>query len=477
MSNTTNAAGIRLAEVDPTTLVIDPNVRLNPTLDKPFLESVRELGVLSPITAVEREGELHVRYGQRRTLAAVQTQRPTIPVYVVADTDAARVVIEQLAENDHRAPITQSDRGHAVEALAGLGLTAAQIAKRTKMSRATVDAATTVQGSEAARSAVAAYAITLEQAAILAQFEDDPETLASLTETAENSPGQFDHEAQRAVDRRDSVAAAAAEVERLTKAGYTLRESAPTWEDKIDRLSDLRPKDADCDAKADPADYLATGDLTVLVRPGWRGEADVTYYIAGARRHGLVSRYGTGSSSGVATGPMTDEQKAERREKIANNKAWKSAEAVRRRWLTTFAARKTSPKDAPAYLAGTLAGGIYSLHRAAGGHHALARELMGLPEYTWGSDDALADAIAKASPARAAHVALVIALAAVESGTGPHTWQSSHDADYFQALARWGYTLSEVETLAAQPRPRLVLDNAPAPDDDEDEDDEDHEQE
>lgn len=465
-----NTTAMRLAEVDPSTLVIDPNVRLNPTLDKPFLESVRELGVLSPITAVEREGELHVRYGQRRTLAAVQTHRPTIPVYVVADTDAARVVIEQLAENDHRAPITESDRGHAVETLAGLGLTAAQIAKRTKMSRATVDAATAVQGSEAARSAVAAYSITLEQAAILAQFEDDPETLATLTETAENSPGQFDHQAQRAVDRRDSIAAAAAEVERLTHAGYTLRENAPAWDEKVDRLSDLRPKDADTGTQPDPADYLATGDLTVLVRAGWRGEADVTFYIAGARRHGLVPRY-NGAGGGVATGPMTDEQKAERREKIANNKAWKSAEVVRRRWLTTFAARKTSPKDAPAYLAGTLAGGLYSLHRAATGHHALARELMGLAEHTWGSDDALAEAIAKATPARAAHLALVIALAAVESGTGPHTWQSSHDAGYFQALARWGYTLSEVETLAAQPRPRLVLDNTPAPDDDASEDD------
>ena len=36
---------------------------------------------------------------------------------------------------------------------------------------------------------------------------------------------------------------------------------------------------------------------------------------------------------------MCEEQKTERRVVIAGNKAWKSAQVVRRDWLRTFAAR------------------------------------------------------------------------------------------------------------------------------------------
>lgn len=439
-----NTTTMRLVEVDPGTLVIDPNVRLSPTLDGDFLASIRENGVLQAVTAVERDGVLHVRYGQRRTLAAVQTERATIPVIVVPETDPSTIVIEQLAENDHRDPITEADRGAAVETLAGLGMTAAAIAKRTKMHRTTVDAALTVRGSRAASQAVETFELTLEQAAILAQFEDDADTLAGLTEAAEH--GQFDHAAQRAVDHRDSVAAAESERKRLTEAGYVLREDAPTWDEKIARLSDLRPKDSEPGATADPAEYLATGDLTVTVRPGWRGQAEVTYYLANARRHGLVDRYSSAPARS-AGGGMTEEEKAERRAIVANNKEWRSAEQVRRRWLTTFAARKTSPKDGAAWLATSLAGRVYSLDRAASGQHALARELLGLPAPSGYADQTLADTIAKASSARAAHIALVIALAAVEDVTGTHTWRNHGDAAYFEALARWGYTLSDVEAL------------------------------
>ena len=38
-------------------------------------------------------------------------------------------------------------------------------------------------------------------------------------------------------------------------------------------------------------------------------------------------------SSGAQLGSMTDEQKAERKELIANNKEWDAAETVRREWL------------------------------------------------------------------------------------------------------------------------------------------------
>lgn len=57
-------------QVDPATLLVDRNVRQDARLDREFLASIRDLGVLVPIVAVRvAEGSLRVRYGHRRTLA------------------------------------------------------------------------------------------------------------------------------------------------------------------------------------------------------------------------------------------------------------------------------------------------------------------------------------------------------------------------------------------------------------------------
>jgi ParB family transcriptional regulator, chromosome partitioning protein len=49
--------------------------------------------------------------------------------------------------------------------------------------------------------------------------------------------------------------------------------------------------------------------------------------------------------------------KAERRRVLANNKAWRTAETVRREWLKNFATRKTAPKGATGYVFAELAQG------------------------------------------------------------------------------------------------------------------------
>src|SRR3546814_3964790 len=72
------------------------------------------------------------------------------------------------------------------------------------------------------------------------------------------------------------------------------------------------------------------------VRVPWNGDAQVVYYLSDPKAAGFRKE---GAS---AAGPMTDEQKAERRTLIANNKAWDSAQVVRREWLTTLLSRKRS---------------------------------------------------------------------------------------------------------------------------------------
>ena len=58
-----------LVHVDPSTLLIDTNVRTQVRLDAKFKASIKTHGVLQPIVAISTDEGLHVRFGQRRTLA------------------------------------------------------------------------------------------------------------------------------------------------------------------------------------------------------------------------------------------------------------------------------------------------------------------------------------------------------------------------------------------------------------------------
>ncbi|MGP5261296.1 ParB N-terminal domain-containing protein, partial [Brachybacterium paraconglomeratum] len=89
-----------LVHVDPTTIVLDTNVRTDARLDKDFVASVRDHGVMQPVVGYrDQDGAVHVLQGQRRTLAAVETQRETIPVYLAETPDEAGRIITQMVEN------------------------------------------------------------------------------------------------------------------------------------------------------------------------------------------------------------------------------------------------------------------------------------------------------------------------------------------------------------------------------------------
>jgi ParB family transcriptional regulator, chromosome partitioning protein len=80
---------------------------------------------------------VRVRFGHRRTLAAIEADLPTVPVEIVGDEatdDAGQIerVLTQHAENAHRAAPSDSERLGVIEQLNAFGMSAAQIAKRTK---------------------------------------------------------------------------------------------------------------------------------------------------------------------------------------------------------------------------------------------------------------------------------------------------------------------------------------------------------
>jgi hypothetical protein len=99
-------------------------------------------------------------------------------------------LIEQWNENHHRVPMTVRDDTAVLLALFDEEqMTEAAIAKATELARPQVTASLTVARSQVAVQAAERWDfLTLDQAAALAEFEDDQEALAALVQAAKAAP-------------------------------------------------------------------------------------------------------------------------------------------------------------------------------------------------------------------------------------------------------------------------------------------------
>ncbi|WP_416445443.1 ParB/RepB/Spo0J family partition protein [Leucobacter sp. HNU] len=450
MSQTTQSAPATpgtIEHLDPATLVIETNVRSEVALDPEFLDSIRDSGVITPIIATRAaDGQVHVRAGQRRTTAAREVGLATVPVYVVdaQGTEADRIIV-QLAENEHRIELTQGDRIEAWKQLTFEGLSVAQIAKRTGAKRDQIKTGIAVAKADSGKQLLS-EGLTLDQAAILLEFEDDPEAVKQLTEYAITDPGYFPHAVER--ERRDRAdrAECAPLIAEVEKQGVTVLTERPYHGEAPFPIRGLRKAD---DSAVEVEDVIGKeGVFATVIKYATGPRAE--YYVQDPEALGFkLSESYYGISGGAKKGPMTDEQKAERKELIANNKAWDASETVRREWLAQFFARKTMPKNAVAVTAEMLTVSYYAVSDAMRTGSGYAAELLGVKGT---SRQALADYLAS-HPTKDKHVALAIALAAVEKSTDRQTWRSprTETARYLVALSEWGYSLSPVEKIAAAP--------------------------
>lgn len=469
MSDTATLGTIE--HIDPNQMEVETNIRTDCTLDAAFLASIREYGVLTPVGCRRNEdGTVILRIGQRRVLAAREVGLPAIPAYIVEgdDSTVARL-LEQFAENEHRASLTEPERAAVFQQLVFEGLTVPQIAKRTGVKKTVVEAGITVADSEFAGKIATNHEVTLDQAAAILEFEDDPQAVKSLVQYAEDAPDQFRHEVQRQRDDRTRRQQVEAEQEALREQGFTILDRAPYYGEKeYVSIGDLVTRDGK------PVTVESLGGITekyAHVRISW-DEPTSDLYLREFKVYGFSKKHATGTGGG----PMTDEQKAERKELIANNKAWASAEVVRREWVTGFLGRKALPKDTVPFVASALTVHRTTVASGLSGGNRLAATLLGLDEQhsEWGQSPI--DPIVESQPGRAGHVTLAIVLGAIEASTGKHTWrQASRTARaYFAQIAAWGYPLSEVEQIVlgtdeadqpSDPDEDNVEDNGSDPDD------------
>lgn len=489
--------------LDPADIIIGTNVRNDLRPDhKEFRKSIKERGVLEAVTVYRNEdGQYVLLRGQRRTVTAAEVGTPTglIPARVLPQPDDADRIGDQMVENIHRAGMRETEIVSGMEQLALLGVSAAQIARRTSIDRPTVNAALAVSKAGETRAKYEAGDLTLEHAAIYAEFEDDEAAIDRLDRARTSRWGDsVEHVAQKLRDEAAESAAYDAEVERLRAEGLPVLsfDEADDADGSL-LLEDMRT----VEGEPVPVDQWAALDgVAVIVTEEWEypetetdpeteDDEDATYddeaeavkvyrqmwVVTDIEASGLIHRSRVGrTDDDLGDGPEAhdpeadaaaeaeaEERREERRRVIAYNKAWASAETVRREWLAAFVARKTAPKGAEALICEAVVTGHHSLSKAMDHRHPMLFTLLGIdvPTGYYGAGHGECHKIAtKASTPKAATMTTLAAVvAAWEATTGKHSWRNptAWDARVLGALVEWGYQPSEVERilLGEEPQP------------------------
>ena len=490
--------------LDPAEIIIGTNVRTDLRADhKEFRKSIKERGALEAVTVYRNEdGQYVLLRGQRRTVTAAEVGTPTglIPARVVPQPADADRIGDQMVENIHRAGMREAEIVAGVEQLALLGVSAAQIAKRTSIDRPTVNAALVVTKADQSRDRLDSGDLTLEEAAIFAEFENDPEAVERL-ENAKRWRRSLAHEAQRLRDEAAEREADAAEVERLRAEGLPVLSAEEVAEaDEVLRIERLVTEDGE---SLPEEEWPNVPGARVQVVKEWvypEDECDEEHeddepaepyqqYVpvwvvtdlaaSGLRRRGGGSSSTASADEGGESEEEAEARREERRRVIANNKAWASAETVRREWLATFVARKTAPKGAEALICEAVVTGHHSLSKAMDHRHPMLFTLLGIDVptgyYGAGYEECHKIATKASTPKAATMTTLAAIVAAWEATTGKHSWRNptAWDARVLGALVEWGYQPSEVERilLGEEPQPSTE-DDSDSDSDDDDADDE-----
>jgi len=454
---------VDLAQVDPTVLVLplEGNVRKDTKLDKHFLASVKNHGILHPpLVMITGDGEYEVLDGQRRTLAAVQAGLPTIPVLIVATRADRDRIADQLIVNDQRAPLTDVEHTTAYQQLALFGLTAAEISRRTATPIARVGDNLKVARTPAAKEALES-GLNLAHAIVIAEFADDPAAVKKLTTTAEQTPEKFDHLAEQLRGAALRETEKRALVDQIHTAGWRYLDTHPEYGSteytNITRLalaaSPTVPLTAE-DVAQEPGLAAAVYSGYVEVDGSWRSGSKITYYLPvdpEQRTLDVVPLAYAGHQLGSDTADLDPEaqraHEAEQQRIATAHAAETAATVVRRAFITELLQRAVLPADAINYIA-------WSTVTDGDGLVAFAPEVTTALDL--GGDQRPHDALIAAlerRPKLALTVTLGLHLYALDA------WVEQASTEYpldpreatatrlhLEQLRAWGYTLSDAET-------------------------------
>lgn len=481
-----DASAATLMHVDPHALTLETNVRDDAALDKQFVASIQEHGVLIPITAVHgRDGKLWVRAGQRRTLAAREAGLATVPVYVraagVGDDKALLVerVAEQIVENDQRRQLTDAQRARGIQQMIDAGASITKVSKKLSLGKDTVKAAAAVGNSDTAMRCLADGQLSLEEAAALTEFEDTPGALSRLMQAAGSR--RFEHLVSQLRQEKITAEAEAKAAQSYIDQGFAVLDEQPSFDPDCVPLYRLRTaEDSEADESAvthpslwavmlfesegladvetgavvdeDEVDWDTQDDPEATPAAGLRHAATVTetivftpqyfclnYRAAGltldawfARQAGLVES----DSAAGSTVDLDDEAREVERQRIAAERA--EAETRERRKVLAlnklgaaaqtvrreFVKKLLARKTAPKGAAIFVADCLARDSYLLTNHNAaeMTAELLGLDNAH--SVSKVASTLSATADARAQVITLGLVLAALEARTLKDSWRN-----------------------------------------------------
>jgi len=477
---TETAPTATLVHLDPNTLHDHPsNVRDElGDLDE-LTASIRQIGILEPLTVVPTDDGHRIVTGHRRKAAAIAAGLATVPCHVRPDLGAdSDQVLAMLIENLRRHDLTELEEARGYQQLLDLGLSATKIAKATGTPRTRVRDALAVTKSNTALTTATSHGLTLDQALVLTEFEDDDDAIDTLTDTAIEDPDDLLHAASRIRQERERQA----EYERLVAehetAGLTILDQRPESYSStalsVPRILDTLI-DGD-DQALDPDQHASCPGHAVWIEKAtsWHSPRP-SYACVDPQTYGHRNRYGAGGQN-----KLPEDAKAERRQVIENNKAWRAAEPVRRDYIRTLLNAGKVPKGTLRFVTAEIMADPAEIGR---GPDDLIAELTGITTeptdtglYRWGRTAGPA-LEAKASDARLPLVLLAQVAAAREQSMDVHTWRQTTavaEARWLTFLAGTGYPISAIEqtvidNAGANQNPDEALVDEPAQDDPSDE--------
>ena len=444
--------------VNPEYLQAGENVRRDLRAGKGFLETVRAHGVVKDIDVYVTLTGLVVLDGHRRVDAALALHLESVPVRVVRVDDEAERIASQLMVNDEAEHCNSAERADAIQQLVLLGVPAQDLRRRGIRGEEVAAARAVASAPQAVRqAAVERPQIDLVGLGHLAELatdavEDSPVVAKALADAIER-PDQVEHIVARARSEAEEERILADKRAELEAQGIRAFEDAREWSlyDKGQRLDSLVDDHGEVLTEAT---HSSCPGHAAVVYPAvtWEGDqrkvtgTRVAFWCDDWRAHGHRNRWAR-NTSGATSGPMEEEQRKARAEKIRRNKAMDAANGVRRQWiqdrLLTSGTRLPAVawrSRLPLYLFPVLRWTHMSVSSTAleKGRERLACDLPSLR------------AVLPTAPA--AEVALLtFALAAMEGSIEKDTWTDTRGVSammtrlHLRFLEQLGYTLSDVE--------------------------------
>ncbi len=440
--------------VDPRALVTRANVRAVAEPDPELVASITANGVIQPPVVYADGEELVLVAGHRRTAAAIAAGLERIEVTVGPRLEESARLAAQVSENTNRAGLRAAEVSAAVEQMTLLGVPAGQIARASGLRKAQVESARKVAAADRSVKAAILEApdLTLDQAAELTAWGDDPDAVADLLAAAEDGEVAFAHTQARLADARDRAEALARTVQEWTAKGYQVLNpdgrpvSLPPGAAYVNDLVDAAGAKVGAGYYGVGTALAASPDRAVVVS-AYRADS-VQEVCLNPKANGLSRA----PSPYAASRP--EQSREQRAEVIANNKLWKVATGVRHAHLGSFIrAGKFSPALVDALHRHLLA---HPKHLEPHWQRKLFDTLMSFPGSGVAKDEDTRGLLrTRIEPDAAANRIVGQLLATIADGAerslDSSTWRGSNagGTEYLTLLvAHTGYQLADIEATA-----------------------------